>query len=79
MALARLAENGVYHEETLAVGRGPSTGRSGGALALRSVPFFQLEDDVVWGATGRLLTELLETVLVPGNAGGSAKGTLVGS
>jgi 8-oxo-dGTP pyrophosphatase MutT (NUDIX family) len=80
VALARLAENGVYHEEIWPVGpEVPPPGGPAGALALRSVPFFELEDDVVWGATGRLLTELLETVLVPGNAGGSAKGTLVGS
>jgi 8-oxo-dGTP pyrophosphatase MutT (NUDIX family) len=78
VALARLAENGVYHEEfwpaepEVAAPGGPA-----GARAFRSVPFFQLDEDVVWGATGRLLTELLEAVLVPGNAGGSAKGTLV--
>ncbi len=30
VALARLAENGVYHEEIWPSGRGPSTGRSGG-------------------------------------------------
>ena len=29
----------------------------------RAVPFFGLDDDVVWGATGRLLTELIGTVL----------------
>jgi 8-oxo-dGTP pyrophosphatase MutT (NUDIX family) len=71
--LARLAEDGVYHEEFW-----PTEGGEGmaGAPVFRSVPFFQLDEDVVWGATGRLLTELLDAVLVPGDAGGSAKGTL---
>jgi len=74
--LARLAEDGVYHEELW-----PADEGAGGPAdpAFRSVPFFQLEEDVVWGATGRLLTELLDAVLVRGTAGGSAKGTLVES
>ena len=72
--LARLAEDGVYHEELWPADEGAAVE---GARAFRSVPFFQLEEDVVWGATGRLLTELLDVVLAPGNAGGSAKGTLV--
>jgi 8-oxo-dGTP pyrophosphatase MutT (NUDIX family) len=76
--LARLAESGVYHEElwpTEPEAGGPGAGVPAGPL-FRSVPFFQLEEDIVWGATGRLLTELLDIVLVQGNAGGSAKGTL---
>jgi 8-oxo-dGTP pyrophosphatase MutT (NUDIX family) len=80
VALARLAENGVYHEEFWpAEPEVAAPGRLAGTRAFRSVPFFHLDEDVVWGATGRLLTELLEAVLVPGNAGGSAKGTLVES
>jgi hypothetical protein len=80
VALARLAENGVYHEESWpAEPEVAAPGRLAGTRAFRSVPFFHLDEDVVWGATGRLLTELLEAVLVPGNAGGSAKGTLVES
>lgn len=74
--LARLAEDGVYHEELWPAEEGADVA---GAPAFRSVPFFQLEEDVVWGATGRLLTELLDAVLGPGNAGGSSKGTLVES
>jgi 8-oxo-dGTP pyrophosphatase MutT (NUDIX family) len=74
--LARLAEGGVYHEELWPAEPGADVG---GAPLFRSVPFFQLDQDVVWGATGRLLTELLGAVLVPGDAGGSAKGTLVES
>jgi 8-oxo-dGTP pyrophosphatase MutT (NUDIX family) len=71
--LARLAENGVYHEEFWPA---EDDDAGAGGPAFRSVPFFQLEEDVVWGATGRLLTELLDAVLVHGDAGGSAKGTL---
>ena len=79
--LARLAENGVYHEEFWPAGPAAHAPGAGApeVPAFRSVPFFQLEEDVVWGATGRLLTELLGVVLVPGDAGGSAKGTLVES
>jgi 8-oxo-dGTP pyrophosphatase MutT (NUDIX family) len=79
--LARLADNGVYHEELWPAepeAAAPGGGASG-TPAFRSVPFFQLEEDVVWGATGRLLSELLDVVLVQGNAGGPAKGTLVES
>ncbi len=64
--LARLADTGVYHEELWPAGPGAGTSAperrrppSSGA-----VPFFRLEEDVVWGATGRLLTELLDAVLV---------------
>jgi 8-oxo-dGTP pyrophosphatase MutT (NUDIX family) len=34
-----------------------------GSSSYRAVPFFRLDEDIVWGATGRLLTELLATVL----------------
>ncbi|HTT90687.1 MAG TPA: CoA pyrophosphatase [Acidimicrobiales bacterium] len=60
--LARLASDGVYHEELW-----PLPDRSGGAASgltpYRAVPFFRLDEDIVWGATGRLLTELLGLVL----------------
>ena len=55
--LARLAAGGVYHEELWPI-PGPL-----GWPSYRAVPFFRLAEDVVWGATGRLLTELLGTVL----------------
>ncbi len=54
--LAQLATNGAYHEELW-----PS--RHGVGTQLRAVPFFRLDEDTVWGATGRLLAELLEAVL----------------
>ncbi|HYA43968.1 MAG TPA: CoA pyrophosphatase, partial [Acidimicrobiales bacterium] len=55
--LAHLAMEGVYHEELW-----PAPEEGG--LAWRAVPFFQIGGYVVWGATGRLLTELLTRVLV---------------
>ena len=55
--LALLAARDVYHEELWPI-PGPV-----GWPSYRAVPFFRLAEDVVWGATGRLLTELLGTVL----------------
>ncbi len=55
--LAGLAVEGIYHEELW-----PAPENDGGTV-FRAVPFFRLEDDVVWGATGRLLTELIGAVL----------------
>jgi 8-oxo-dGTP pyrophosphatase MutT (NUDIX family) len=39
----------------------------------RAIPFFRLDEDIVWGATGRLLTELLGAVLAR-RAGPRAEG-----
>lgn len=55
--LARLAADEVYHEELWPARQG------GGGPPYRAVPFFLLDEDTVWGATGRLLAELLEAVL----------------
>jgi 8-oxo-dGTP pyrophosphatase MutT (NUDIX family) len=55
--LASLAREGVYHEELW-----PAL-EDQGRTTYRAVPFFRLEDDIVWGATGRLLTELIDAVL----------------
>jgi 8-oxo-dGTP pyrophosphatase MutT (NUDIX family) len=57
--LARLAGDGVYHEELWPALEVP------GRTRYRAVPFFRLDEDIVWGATGRLLTELLGAVLAP--------------
>jgi len=51
--LATLAADGVYHEELWPDGTG----------GWQPVPFFHVAGEVVWGATGRLLTELLEVAL----------------
>lgn len=55
--LARLARTGAYHEELW-----PSRQDDEGT-PFRAVPFFRLDEDTVWGATGRLLAELLGAVL----------------
>ena len=77
--LAGLAVEGIYHEELW-----PAPENDGGTV-FRAVPFFRLEDDVVWGATGRLLTELIGAVLARQDARrnlkdarGSREGTLAG-
>jgi 8-oxo-dGTP pyrophosphatase MutT (NUDIX family) len=85
--LAQLAATGAYHEELW-----PSRLADDGT-PFRAVPFFRLDEDTVWGATGRLLAELLEAVLgrrgrsgAPEDAGGALErqsgpqdGTLGGS
>jgi len=55
--LARLAAEDVFHEELWPVPEGA------GRPTYRAVPFFRLDEDIVWGATGRLLAELLGAVL----------------
>jgi hypothetical protein len=72
--LAQLATSGAYHEELW-----PSRQAYDGT-PFRAVPFFRLEEDTVWGATGRLLAELLGAVLgrrgqsrAPEDAGGALK------
>jgi hypothetical protein len=76
--LARLVAEGVFHEELwpAAVGDLDTCARVEPVYA--AVPFFTLGDDVVWGATGRLLAELLSEVMSQRDAGGSTEGTLVG-
>jgi peroxisomal coenzyme A diphosphatase NUDT7 len=67
--LADLARQGVYHEELWPSleDRAQTTYRPDTTYrphtTYRAVAFFHLDDDIVWGATGRLLTELVGTVL----------------
>jgi 8-oxo-dGTP pyrophosphatase MutT (NUDIX family) len=59
VALAELADPAIFREEWWTVaGRGPSVGG-------RPFPvwFFELPDDTVWGATARMLVDLLRLVL----------------
>jgi 8-oxo-dGTP pyrophosphatase MutT (NUDIX family) len=57
VALADLLADGIYWEERWQMG----------GLGERAVHFFALGEDVVWGATGRMLRELLDLVtVVPG-------------
>ncbi len=59
VALAELAEPGIFREEWWTVaGRDPLVG--GDPFP---VWFFELPDDTVWGATARMLVELLRLVL----------------
>jgi 8-oxo-dGTP pyrophosphatase MutT (NUDIX family) len=59
VALAELADPGIFREEWWTVaGRGPLVG--GDPFP---VWFFELPDDTVWGATARMLVELLRLVL----------------
>ncbi|HWC11143.1 MAG TPA: CoA pyrophosphatase [Acidimicrobiales bacterium] len=54
VSLSELMEEGVYHEERWDLPGWPD----------RPVHFFDLADDVVWGATARILHELLSLVAV---------------
>jgi 8-oxo-dGTP pyrophosphatase MutT (NUDIX family) len=54
VSLSELASSEVYHEE---LWRGPDGTE-------RSMSFFELDGDTVWGATARMLDELLDWVLV---------------
>jgi len=70
--LSVLAGPDVYHEELWPV---PGASKDGGP-AFQAVPFFELEDDVVWGATGRLLVELLSAVFTLPVLPSARQGTL---
>ena len=52
VSLAELASDGVYHEELWDI---PGVG-------VRQMNFFELAGDTVWGATARILRELLDEV-----------------
>ncbi|HZD65082.1 MAG TPA: hypothetical protein VE152_03190, partial [Acidimicrobiales bacterium] len=54
VSLAELASDTVYREERWEVPGGSE----------RSIHFFELDGDTVWGATARVLRELLDVVLV---------------
>lgn len=57
VALADLAADGAFHEEWWSVPEGPGlAGRPGGDLP---VWFFDVAGETVWGATARILVELL--------------------
>jgi len=62
VSLAGLAAEGVHREERW---HRPEL-REGPELAHRAVHFFELDEDVVWGATARILHQFLELVLLDG-------------
>jgi 8-oxo-dGTP pyrophosphatase MutT (NUDIX family) len=80
--LAALLADGVFHEELWPVPETPTGSAEPGAepgtrpLAYQAVPFYALEDEVVWGVTGRLLTELLSEVMGRRDAGAAPDGSL---
>ena len=53
--LARLWEDGVYHQEIWDLPEFKGL----------TIHFFELEEDIVWGATARVLNELLSRLLIP--------------
>lgn len=63
VGLAELAADGVFHEELW-----PSSSRAiaGSSDGWFPVWFFDISDETVWGATARILTELLCMVLGTG-------------
>jgi len=66
VALAHLTEEGVFREERWSFPDRPVPAHVTGELEEdRSFPvwFFELENDTVWGATARILVELLRLVL----------------
>ena len=60
VALADLVVPGVYRQERWSVPDRPFPGSPDGSFP---VSFFELPDDTVWGATARILVELLTLVL----------------
>jgi hypothetical protein len=55
VALAELLVDGTYHEEHWRVDDGTE----------RAVHFFELDDETIWGATARILHQLLLIALTP--------------
>jgi 8-oxo-dGTP pyrophosphatase MutT (NUDIX family) len=53
VSLAELVSDGVYHEELWELA----------AVGWRQMNFFELAEETVWGATARMLRELLELIL----------------
>jgi hypothetical protein len=59
VSLAELAADGVFHEERWQVAGRPIPGSSDGSFP---VWFYEAEGELIWGATARMLTELLSVV-----------------
>jgi 8-oxo-dGTP pyrophosphatase MutT (NUDIX family) len=63
VSLATLAADGVFREERWIVPGRPMPPSAGGTDGSFPVWFFELDHDTVWGATARMLVELLRLVL----------------
>lgn len=60
VALRDLADPDIFHEEHWHVPGLASLDRPDGVIR---VPFFEIEGEIIWGATARILRELLSVVL----------------
>ena len=64
VSLAELAADGVFREERWVVPGRPMPVLGAGEDGSFPVWFFELPDDTVWGATARMLVELLRLALL---------------
>ena len=62
VSLRELADLENFHEERWRFADGPVEGEAGDGL---TVWFFEVEGEMIWGATARMIHELLNVVLLP--------------
>ena len=62
VALRDLADPGIFHEERWSFPGNPVPGSPDGSFG---VWFFEVEGEMIWGATARMIHELLRVVLLP--------------
>jgi 8-oxo-dGTP pyrophosphatase MutT (NUDIX family) len=62
VALRDLADPRIFHEERWSFPGSPVRGSPDGSFA---VWFFEVEGEMIWGATARMLHELLRVILLP--------------
>ena len=65
--LRDLADPEIFHEERWSFPGEPGPGQPDGSFA---VWFFEVEGEMIWGATARMIHELLRVVLLPPADGG---------
>jgi 8-oxo-dGTP pyrophosphatase MutT (NUDIX family) len=63
--LRDLADPGIFHEERWSFPGRPIAGRPAGSDDSFPVWFFEVEGELIWGATARMIHELLRVVLLP--------------
>ena len=62
VALRDLADPGIFHEERWSFPGSPVPGSPDGSFG---VWFFEVEGEMIWGATARMIHELLRVILLP--------------
>jgi hypothetical protein len=62
VSLRELADPDVFHEERWSIPGREIPGSAGNSFA---VWFFEVEGEMIWGATARMIHELLSIVLMP--------------